>query len=356
MAAGGGGGGGGGGAGLYKLNLSGTPVPIPSPTAFFVPTALPAGEASQYTIQAGDTLSSIAAAFGTTAEILAAYNGLADPSTIFVGQKLLIPVPSPTQADGWQGLLTISILRQPDGSQQTQYGFTHDGIGSFYILKGDLAPLGSYQNRPVRVWGMVDGQQSNGSPVLHVDRYEIPYPDLGFAILQGAETNQTVDGEPITLLTTEDGQSYVVLSPAGMPIGDTVPPNNEDFAVEALIIPGESYGGFPAIRIFSSAMAINPKTGQPVELSITADQPYVQEPASTSEYTPPTATLQRVELVYFTTDPRYQPVDPNAGPVYIQPVWRFTGHYSSGEEFEILVQALKPEFLSPELEPGRSPG
>jgi hypothetical protein len=32
------------------------------------------------------------------------------------------------------------------------------------------------------------------------------------------------------------------------------------------------------------------------------------------------------------------------------------GHYSSGDEFEIMVQALQPEFLSPEIMPIEPPG
>ena len=33
---------------------------------------------------------------------------------------------------------------------------------------------------------------------------------------------------------------------------------------------------------------------------------------------------------------------------YVQPAWRFTGHYTSGEEFEILVQALFENYLQHE--------
>ena len=44
-----------------------------------------------YIVQAGDTLSGIAVAFGTTVEAIAAANGLASPYTIFAGQELVIP-------------------------------------------------------------------------------------------------------------------------------------------------------------------------------------------------------------------------------------------------------------------------
>ena len=73
------------------------------------------------------------------------------------------------------------------------------------------------------------------------------------------------------------------------------------------------------------------------------------------EGTAPTLTIEKVELVYYVPDPRASSPDPSA-PIYIQPVWRFYGHYSNGHRFEILVQALKEEYLLPELAPYTPPG
>lgn len=47
-----------------------------------------------YIVKAGDTLSKIAARYGTTYQVIAAYNGIADPNLIFAGQKIKIPVGS----------------------------------------------------------------------------------------------------------------------------------------------------------------------------------------------------------------------------------------------------------------------
>ena len=44
-----------------------------------------------YTVKSGDTLSKIAAKYGTTYQVLAAYNGIANPNVITVGQKIKIP-------------------------------------------------------------------------------------------------------------------------------------------------------------------------------------------------------------------------------------------------------------------------
>ncbi len=51
-------------------------------------SSTPSGGSGTYTVQAGDTLSSIAARFGTNFEALAQINGIADPNIIEVGQVL----------------------------------------------------------------------------------------------------------------------------------------------------------------------------------------------------------------------------------------------------------------------------
>jgi LysM repeat protein len=69
-----------------------TPTAAPSPT----PAASPFIE---YTVKQGDSLSSIAQQFGTTADELARINSITDPNSLSVGQKLQVPrptSPSPT--------------------------------------------------------------------------------------------------------------------------------------------------------------------------------------------------------------------------------------------------------------------
>ena len=44
-----------------------------------------------YTVVRGDTLSAIAARYGTTYQKLAAYNGISNPNVISIGQKIKIP-------------------------------------------------------------------------------------------------------------------------------------------------------------------------------------------------------------------------------------------------------------------------
>lgn len=66
-----------------------TPPPTPRPVASPVPTATP--RPATYTVRSGDTLSAIAARFGTTVAEVAALNNIANPSLIRVGQVLQLP-------------------------------------------------------------------------------------------------------------------------------------------------------------------------------------------------------------------------------------------------------------------------
>lgn len=68
----------------------GSPTPTPPPTDGGGDDGGNTG-GSVYTVQRGDTLSRIAARFGTTWQALASANNIANPNLIFVGQQLVIP-------------------------------------------------------------------------------------------------------------------------------------------------------------------------------------------------------------------------------------------------------------------------
>jgi LysM repeat protein len=73
----------------------GTPTPgTPAATATATATAAPGGE-GVYIVQEGDYPSSIAEQFGISAEELMEANGITDPTSLMVGQELIIPTPSP---------------------------------------------------------------------------------------------------------------------------------------------------------------------------------------------------------------------------------------------------------------------
>lgn len=71
-----------------------TPTPVPSDTPTPTNTATPSGP-FEYTVQEGDTLSSIAEKFDTDLQTILALNPQIDPTTLVirVGDKILIPAP-----------------------------------------------------------------------------------------------------------------------------------------------------------------------------------------------------------------------------------------------------------------------
>ena len=74
---------------LAKIATATLPNPLPEPT--ILTGVQPPAQGASYTVQAGDTLSSIAGQFGTTAEAIAQANAIADPTQLEVGQVLIIP-------------------------------------------------------------------------------------------------------------------------------------------------------------------------------------------------------------------------------------------------------------------------
>lgn len=64
----------------------------PQPTATRV-TATPVTGTTSYTVQPGDTLTTIAARFRTTVATLSQLNGIVNPDRIFWGQRLVVPAP-----------------------------------------------------------------------------------------------------------------------------------------------------------------------------------------------------------------------------------------------------------------------
>jgi LysM repeat protein len=364
----GGGGGGGGGLGFYKLNLSGTPVPFPT----LSPEILQ-GAGVLHTVQDGDTLAAIAELYGITVDELLLANSLTDADVLQVGQPLLVPVaqsapmspslPVGTRLDSQRGSIYVNIYNQPDGSQRVDYSFSFktDSDWVYALLEGtDLQELQNYHNRPVNIWGTVERVDKFGSPILRVERFEVPFPDLPFQILKGTQKSAEVEGETVVLFTAESGTTYVQMSSVGNPFDDYLIVANEGELVvlEALLVPDESFAGYPGLRSFSAGPAVSSAKGIELELTITADQPFVMdEPPELPEGNAlPTATIENVDLIYYVTNQHWQVDHLDGGPQYLQPVWRFYGHYENGNEMEILVQALKQEYLLPQLAPYITPG
>jgi hypothetical protein len=129
-----------------------------------------------------------------------------------------------------------------------------------------------------------------------------------------------------------------------------------EIILEVLRVPNETYAGYPAVRVIRSGPAVDPTTGKKMKLPPVSEQPDVYpDPFGNADASVlPDITIESVELVYVTNSPAYRDSEnPDApvGQVYIQPAWHFKGHYSNGNGLDILIQALKQEYLS--LNPGQ---
>ena len=111
------------------------------PAAPAQPAQGTAGE-QVYTVQRGDTLSGIAAKYGTTYQKLASYNGIANPNVISVGQKIKIPgssVRTYTVKSG-DSLWAIAAKQLGDGSRYNEIK-TMNSLTSNTIYAGQTLKL-----------------------------------------------------------------------------------------------------------------------------------------------------------------------------------------------------------------------
>lgn len=94
----------------------------------------PSASSGTYTVEPGDTLSAIAARFGTSVEAIAATNGIADPNLIYAGQVISIP----------SGTVAVSVAPSPPPAPVTVTSSgTASGIGGYsnpLRAVGSLAP------------------------------------------------------------------------------------------------------------------------------------------------------------------------------------------------------------------------
>jgi LysM repeat protein len=356
---GGGGGGGGSGLGFYQLNLSGSPIVFPTAT----PVGITYSEAEiasflRYTVQTNDTLTSIAASYNVSTDDLMRVNNLTD-STIFTGEILVLPgVPGPTRVDGEHGTVLVTNFQKPDGRKRTQYTFLTDKDLAYYELKGDnLEALQKAAYRPIAIWGKLSFDQF-GAGYITVEKFEDLYPGLQEELLTGTQTTQTTsNGESLVLFTT-GGVTYVQMAlSGGYPDGNFIG-DNVEVAVRGILVPGETYAGYPALRVAVIGSAVNPATGERQTLDALPNESIPDPFGNADAYIPPDIIIDKVELIYFASNPANSADTPDLSPAesYIQPVWSFEGHDTNGNVLNFLIQALQQEFLSPEITPTKPLG
>ena len=110
-----------------------------------------------YTVQSGDTLSGIAAKYGTTYQTLAALNGIADPNVIYPGQVLRVTGSAPAVPT----IPTVPTTPAKPTTYTVQSGDTLSGIAAKYgttyqalaALNGISNPNVIYPGQLLRVTG-----------------------------------------------------------------------------------------------------------------------------------------------------------------------------------------------------------
>ena len=106
------------------------------------------GNTFTYTVKKGDTLSGIAARYGTTVDVLVALNNIRNPNLIYVGQTLTIPVSG--SGNGNTNESFIYTVRRGDNLTRiaTRYGTT---VRELVNLNGIRNPNLIYIGQRIRI-------------------------------------------------------------------------------------------------------------------------------------------------------------------------------------------------------------
>ncbi|MDY6875306.1 MAG: LysM peptidoglycan-binding domain-containing protein [Chloroflexota bacterium] len=380
-----------------------TATPAPVPTVAGQPAS---PRPITHTILAGETLQGIAWQYGVTAEAILRANGLTEPKGMRVGQVLVIPTPSETmdeapsgnvvpvgpmptptappggrtgtsgggyspppvlptpplepgqRVEGLEGQLSATIYESGDGESRTLRQGSGQALqvtlaemplipepGWEVRLSGvGLADVEPYNRLRVRVWGryVVEGDQ----PVIQVERYETAYPDQRVQAWLGTVEIATVEGREVALFQTREGERYVLASSLRHPDLDWYRQaiGGHQVLQEGVVRP-ETFGGYPVIEELGSRWGgdVDRMTG--LEDHQRAAGAPVQVVRPEEPPLPGKAFVEQVELVYYAVpvaDIAYAG-DPSLR--VVQPVWRFVGHTEDGATFEVLVQAVRDEYL-----------
>jgi hypothetical protein len=297
----------------------------------------------------------IAAHFAVSIQSIIDQNRLSADCLISIGQILLISPDNPVEqhVEDLRGYLSISIHNHSDGTSTKEYNLEviqENGSGIYTMDGPILSELDIYNQLPILITGTI-----NVSGKLVVESYKIPYPDLHFQILKGTQRVEQVDGQNAVIFTTEEGVSYVeFMVTNNIPNqGSLIGYQGDLLEQEVLIIPDETFGGIPVAHIYRGSIVQEGAPAMEVQANRILVYNEPDDPFLSPDYVSPSLTIDRVELVYFVSNPYYQVNDPNYNQrsTYIQPVWHFHGRYEDGGEFDALIQALQQEFLLPELVP-----
>jgi hypothetical protein len=258
----------------------------------------------------------------------------------------------PQRIEGQQGTPLVFVHQYSDGSTKVEVTMNFvpsDALpgGLFVRLEGPgLAGIEVYHNLPLRVWGVFNGaSESQAVPLLNVERVEPVYPGLAVQAWLGLVEQVTLEGQEVLLFTDQDGERFALqssLQNTGPDLSLLPGALVDPLIVEGYESPDQHFAGYAVLHDY----ALLPGTGMN-DLDgyqmMSASPVVLQESGVAGERL--SVVIDQIELVY-VTDNLYNAIRAEGDPpVYVQPAWLFSGHYANGSVFELLVQALRPEYL-----------
>jgi LasA protease len=161
--------------------------------------AAPDSPAQVYTVQAGDTLSGIAARFGCNLDVLVGANSLANPNALQVGQKLQIPSTHMENGPATQLLPNSEFVNGP--------AYVDFDIAAFAAQQGGY--LADYYEQ-------VNGETLSGPEIVRLTAHHYSVgPRLLLTILEmksGWVTNPSPSGQDLTYPMGYTGGGWELLS------------------------------------------------------------------------------------------------------------------------------------------------
>jgi hypothetical protein len=244
----------------------------------------------------------------------------------------------------------MSIRQFSDGRQVTETYWLMEPNEKFpdglsLLLFGNLQGLEAYNQYPIRIWGTLEDNTQQPYR-CNVERYELTYPGLQPQTWIGTEQAATVEGKQVLLFTDQDGKQYVLKSSIDYDPDNLFGVAGDLIEITGFVYPDSNFGGYAVIREVSAGNVRDLNSSAPDQAgegNNPFEIPIISEPGPIQGSD--VATIENIELVYYTADLRFLPGVENNPPFYIQPVWRFSGHYQNGTAFEILVQALAEQYL-----------
>lgn len=256
----------------------------------------------------------------------------------------------PERLEGATGIPQVIVHSYSDGSSQVEVQFRLDveaGQSTAPVARLDgvgVQGIEAYHNLPVRLWGRLADAQSV-PPLVNVERFDPLYPELSIEAWLGLIETVNLDGQEVWLFTTPEDEQYVIKSSISAAQAERLPgPPGTPLIVEGFQTPGHMFSGYPVIHDLQWSSGVGRNDLE--DYILQSVQPrVVQEPGAAGARR--TALIETIELVYLTPAVLGERSSFNAETDLAQPVWRFRGRFADGAYFEIFVQALSPDYLSP---------